>query len=101
MDRLRTTEVARKYAFSETVWVEEQIVSADQSAVNTDGDRARRALQKLNGKQKQVVELGYFEGLSCREIATNCGIPLGTVKSRLAAGISELRRQLISLRRVS
>jgi RNA polymerase sigma-70 factor (ECF subfamily) len=41
-----------------------------------------------------VVELAYFQGLSCSEIAGRIKKPIGTVKSRLAAGLSRLREGL-------
>jgi RNA polymerase sigma-70 factor (ECF subfamily) len=42
-----------------------------------------------------VLELAYFEGLSCTEIAARIQIPVGTVKSRLAAGLDRLRTHLL------
>jgi RNA polymerase sigma-70 factor (ECF subfamily) len=51
----------------------------------------RAALAGLGDDQRRVLELAYFEGLSCSEIAEKIGIPIGTVKSRLAAGLSRLR----------
>lgn len=41
-----------------------------------------------------VVELHYGHDLSIQEVAAVLEIPVGTVKSRLAAGIAELRRAL-------
>ena len=41
-----------------------------------------------------VLLLGYFEGLSSSEIAERIGVPLGTVKSRVAAALSALRSAL-------
>jgi RNA polymerase sigma-70 factor (ECF subfamily) len=38
--------------------------------------------------------LGYFEGLSSSEIASKIGVPIGTVKSRVAAALSALRQAL-------
>jgi DNA-directed RNA polymerase specialized sigma24 family protein len=49
------------------------------------------ALASLGDDQRRVLELAYFEGLSCSEIADRIAIPIGTVKSRLAAGLSRLR----------
>ena len=43
----------------------------------------RAAVQLLPASQRQVVELAYFEGLTCREVAHAVGIPEGTAKSRL------------------
>lgn len=48
-------------------------------------------LLTLPGEQREVLELGYFEGLSATEIATRVGIPVGTVKSRMRLGINKLR----------
>ena len=44
------------------------------------------------------LELAYFEGLSCSEIATRLDVPIGTVKSRLAAGLTKLRHTLGAVR---
>ncbi|HXK22390.1 MAG TPA: sigma factor-like helix-turn-helix DNA-binding protein [Myxococcota bacterium] len=54
--------------------------------------RISDARAALAASQREVLELAYFEGLSCTEIAARCGAPLGTVKSRLSAGVRELRR---------
>ena len=54
-----------------------------------------RAVQKgigdLAPEQRQVIELAYFSGLSHSEIAGRLGQPLGTVKSRIRAAMSQLR----------
>lgn len=41
-----------------------------------------------------VIVAHYFEGLSLDEIASATGVPLGTIKSRLASGLIQLRRRL-------
>ncbi len=54
----------------------------------------RQALLNLPEEQRRVLELGYFGGMSSSEIARTLDIPLGTVKSRVARGLSGLRRGL-------
>lgn len=61
---------------------------------NVDHGRVSAALAQLSADQRRVVELAYFEGLSCSEIAARIAIPIGTVKSRLAAGLQRLRDHL-------
>ncbi len=61
-----------------------------QSAV-VDAARVRHALDGIPELQRQVLVLGYFQGLSSQEIADTLQIPLGTVKSRVAAGLTHLR----------
>jgi RNA polymerase sigma-70 factor (ECF subfamily) len=68
-----------------------EVVPDDSERSSPDHARVRKALADLGADQRQVVELAYFEGLSCSEIATRVAIPIGTVKSRLAAGLSRLR----------
>jgi RNA polymerase sigma-70 factor (ECF subfamily) len=51
----------------------------------------RRAVRELPDTQRSVLELAYFKGLSSSEIASALGIPLGTVKSRVAAAMRQLR----------
>jgi RNA polymerase sigma-70 factor (ECF subfamily) len=54
----------------------------------------RDALASLPSEQRTVLELAYFEGLSATSIASRTGVPTGTVKSRLAAGLGKLRSAL-------
>jgi RNA polymerase sigma-70 factor (ECF subfamily) len=68
----------------------EQLVD-DAEGASPDHARVRAALADLGPDQRRVLELAYFEGLSCTEIATRVAIPGGTGKSRIAAGLDRLR----------
>lgn len=63
----------------------------DRERASPDHARVRAALGALGADQRRVLELAYFEGLSCTEIAARISIPVGTVKSRIAAGLDRLR----------
>jgi RNA polymerase sigma-70 factor (ECF subfamily) len=56
----------------------------------------RAALRLLPQEQLDLVRLAFFEGLSHGDIATQTGLPLGTVKSRLRLAFTRLRRALES-----
>jgi RNA polymerase sigma-70 factor (ECF subfamily) len=49
-------------------------------------------LAKLSAGPQIVVRLHYLEGMTLVEIAEALEVPLGTVKSRLAYGLSRLRQ---------
>ena len=66
----------------------------EAEGTSPDHARVRKALTELGPDQRRVLELAYFEGLSCTEIAARIEIPVGTVKSRIAAGLDRLRGQL-------
>lgn len=70
------------------------VIVDDSPKVSPDHARVRGALAALGPDQRTVLELAYFEGLSCTEIAQRISIPVGTVKSRLAAGLERLRAQV-------
>jgi RNA polymerase sigma-70 factor (ECF subfamily) len=53
--------------------------------------RLRSALAAMAPEERQVLVLGYFAGLSSREIADEVCIPVGTVKSRVRSALVKLR----------
>ena len=56
-----------------------------------DARRARHLASQLAPDIVTVLDLAYFEGLSCSQIAARLDVPIGTVKSRLARALSQLR----------
>jgi RNA polymerase sigma-70 factor (ECF subfamily) len=55
------------------------------------------ALTRLSPEHRMVIELAYFLGLSCEEIAEVVECPLGTVKTRMFYGRERLRHVLLTL----
>ncbi len=56
--------------------------------------RVGEALTQLSAEQRQAIELAYFGGMTQTEIAAETGTPLGTVKTRMRAGMQKLRHVL-------
>jgi len=59
-----------------------------------DGDRVRAALAALPSEQRTLIEMGFFGGVTHEEIARRTATPLGTVKTRIRAGLRKLRAAL-------
>ena len=66
----------------------DEVMAAETASV------VRAAVQLLPDGQRRVVELAYFEGLTCREVARTMGIPEGTAKSRLRLALAKLESVL-------
>ena len=54
--------------------------------------KIREVLGSMPDLQRKAAELAYFEGLSHTEIASKTGEPLGTVKTRIRAGLLSVRK---------
>jgi RNA polymerase sigma-70 factor, ECF subfamily len=88
LDRLGRAEARHTRSLEESA---ESVRVLPDGALNAvDGLAVRRALERLETNVRRVLELSYFDGLTAREIAEREAVPLGTVKSRLARGLSAL-----------
>jgi RNA polymerase sigma-70 factor (ECF subfamily) len=95
--RSRCLDKVRSHGFSRSTPLEHEPIrsgAAERHERRLDGARARALLEQLPQGQREVLELGYFEGLSFSEIALQLEIPIGTVKSRVAAAMTKLRAEL-------
>jgi RNA polymerase sigma-70 factor (ECF subfamily) len=64
----------------------------DERAATLDlADRARRAMAGLPPEQRAALELAYLGGKTSAEISDLEGIPIGTAKTRIRAGLLRLR----------
>ncbi len=61
----------------------------------TEADEMRAALAELSEDQRATLELAYYEGMTQAEIATELGVPLGTVKARSFRGLRKLAELLV------
>jgi RNA polymerase sigma-70 factor (ECF subfamily) len=77
--------------------VTEIVVSVDSDLDNVADrsralDKVRGALAAMPEQQRSALELAYFQGMTHSEIAKKTGEPLGTIKTRIRAGLLALRK---------
>jgi len=60
--------------------------------------RVHSALEQLPERERIVIELAYWSGLSQAEIASYLDVPLGTVKTRTRTGLARLAGLLEEVR---
>jgi RNA polymerase sigma-70 factor (ECF subfamily) len=97
MARNRAIDALRRRRPAETV---DDVVLVSKTNLASEFERnsmiekVRGVLKGLPVEQQASMELAYFEGLSHTEIAARTGDPLGTVKTRIRAALTSLRKAL-------
>ncbi|CAM3450107.1 sigma-70 family RNA polymerase sigma factor [Parendozoicomonas haliclonae] len=69
-------------------------LSFQPSLAPLDGDTLKSAINNLPQQQAQLVYKVYYQGKTHREIADECDIPLGSVKSGLRLAFGKLKNAL-------
>jgi RNA polymerase sigma-70 factor, ECF subfamily len=64
----------------------------DEVARRQAVQKIRTVMSELPQEQRKSLEMAYFEGLTHSEISRKTGEPLGTIKTRIRAGLLALRK---------
>lgn len=93
LDHKKSARVSRRVQAGDNAWLDD-LTAPDAESFGPDRTKVREVLARLPVEQRTVLLLGYFEGLSSSEMAEQLAIPIGTVKSRVAAALTALRAAL-------
>jgi RNA polymerase sigma-70 factor (ECF subfamily) len=81
---VRTREPEMPVNLPSDIDLDDEVYARVRASAVTD------ALAALPADQREPIVRAYFDGLSYREVAEQLGAPLGTIKSRIRAGLRRL-----------
>lgn len=94
LDYLRRKDIAEPMADIETLRSSELADERDPLDILGATERAsavHRALEQLKPRERQLISLAFFRGLTHQEIAVACAMPIGTVKTTMHKAFKQLQ----------
>ncbi len=92
IDKIRSKGYKNESKNQEVENLVNTIDSVRNTSFNPDHLGVRTLVSQLKPDQKQIIDLIYLKGYTHVEVSDELNLPLGTVKTRLRSGISELRK---------
>lgn len=99
IDRLRSRQVRSNLSapFESAPPAADETTSGDPEGQANQAEfrrTVRAALADLPEEQRVLIDAAYFDGFTQSELAERFNLPLGTVKTRIRAGMQTLRQRL-------
>lgn len=94
LDYLRRKDIAEPMAEIETLRSAELAEDRDPLDILGATERAsavHRALEQLKPRERQLIALAFFRGLTHQEIADACAMPIGTVKTIMHKAFKQMQ----------
>lgn len=96
VDRVRSAQARRlrENRIGMRDWADTREDIAEVVSLRVDSGRMQRALLTLPDAQREAVALAHLGGYSHTQVSAILKVPVGTVKTRIRAGMGRLREQL-------
>ena len=95
VDLIRSEEArAKREIANERLASNHQLGPEEEAMKRVTSERVQHALNQLKQTERDPIAMAFYLGYSYRKVADTLGVPEGTIKSRIRAGLAKLRETL-------
>ena len=91
IDRLRRSGTQPQTFFFESALLNQASDAHKKMQIAVEVKSVVQALEKLSAREKQILQMSIFGGMTHSEIAKTVNLPLGTVKSQIRRSFQKIR----------